>query len=665
MYSLDSSESKKTWRVKLAQMILGESSKNSQQPFGEFNYEGVVHNLSQLVYVKDVFGMYRMVNQAFCDLTGYTKDQILGKNDLELGLFLNSEQIMSADKDVVNSAHKKYIPLEPFTDKYGSLYWFKTNKIPIKDELGKVVQVLIISSDITKRIEVEQRLYASELRYKSIFENNYSGIILVNEHLDILYKNLAFNKLLDSLETDLAEDDLKKYISEEDQYDLVDLMAGLVSRNYEYFDLALNMNVNSDDVVNTVCFVRGLYDDDSVFTEAVVTFQDISDDLKIRLELEESEKRFKIIVESAVEALMLLDYDAQKYIDVNKSAVELFGYTRKELLNLKLGELSPLLQSDGEYSLNASTDLMEKCISGENVVYEWTVKRKDNKLIPCEVRLVKLPFEGNRIVRVSAIDITERKKAERLVNLEKQKLESTNTRLLNLNDTLEMQTKQLQEFAYISSHNLRSPAGNIRALLDFYNNEPSEENLILLLEKLDVVSVDLLDTINDLADVVKIKNEISKDFRAINLAKLIEKANDSLSQEILDKTATIEVQLNGISSIKASKAYMDSIILNLLSNALKYAHKERKPNIQFTANQDKEYFTLSVEDNGLGIDLKKHGEKVFGLRRTFHRNKDSKGIGLFITKAQVEAMEGSISIESEPNIGTTFTIRLPKKVIIE
>jgi PAS domain S-box-containing protein len=664
MYFLDSSESKKSWRVKLATMILSDLPKKTQQPFGEFNYEWIVHNLAQLVYVKDTVGKYCMVNQAFCDLTGYTMDQILGKNDLDLGLFLNSEQIMIADKEVVNSAQKKYIPLEPFTDRSGSLYWFKTSKTPIKDELGNVSQILIVSSDITKRIEVEQRLYASELRYKSIFENNYSGIILVNEHLDILYKNLAFNKLLNSAETALAKDDLKKYISEEDQYDLIDLMAGLVSRNYEYFDLALNMKVGSDEVVNTVCFVRGLYDDDSVFTEAVVTFQNISDDLRIRLALEESEKRFKVIVESAVEALMLLDYDAQKYIDVNKSAVELFGYSRKELLSLKLGELSPLLQSDGDYSTNAATDLMEKCISGENVVYEWTVKRKDNKLIPCEVRLVKLPFEGNRIVRVSAIDISERKRSERMLNLDKQKLEDKNEELISLNQALENQTNQLQEFAYISSHNLRSPAGNIRALLDFYHNDPNEENFKIVLEKLDVVSEDLLDTINDLADVVKIKNEISQDFRAINLAKLIEKANVSLSQEILDKKATIEVQLNGISFIKASKTYMDSIILNLLSNALKYSQKKVPPRIHISAAHDETCLILKVEDNGLGIDMELYGSKLFGLRKTFHKNKDSRGVGLFITKAQVEAMQGTIYADSEPGKGATFYIRLPKKMIV-
>lgn len=256
-------------------------------------------------------------------------------------------------------------------------------------------------------------------------------------------------------------------------------------------------------------------------------------------------------------------------------------------------------------------------------------------------------------------------KQKRRINLEKQKLEQLNINLLSSNSKLEYQTKQLQEFAYISSHNLRAPAGNIMALLDFYNSEPSPENLKLFLEKLDVVSLDLLDTIQELANVVQIKSEISEDFSSINLAKLIEKASDSLSQEISNKTASISLQLNGISSIKSSKTYMDSIILNLLSNALKYAHKERKPIIQFAADQNDRYFILSVQDNGSGIDLKKHGKKVFGLRRTFHRNTNGNGIGLFITKAQVEAMDGNISIESEPNIGTTFTIRLPKKVIIE
>jgi PAS domain S-box-containing protein len=662
MYSLKSTEKKRSfWQKILNDFSRTNKCENYKR---KFRYRDVVKQLDQLVCVKDAKGVYQLANQALCDMTGLEASEIVGKDDLELGLFLNPEQIMSADAKVFETGQKHHIPIEPFTDKYGVLYWFQTKKIPLKDENGMIIQLLIISTDITKKIEMEQGLQKSEIRYRAIFHNNYSGIIVINQSLDILNKNGAFNKLVCKAAEVQVTGDLKKYLSAQDSADLRDLMAGLVSRNYEYFDLSLDLVAEEGVCVNTMCFVRGLYDESGMFTEAVVTFQDITTELKNRKALEESENRFRVIVENATEALLLLDYNSNKYLDANKIAEELFGYTKDELKELQLGDLSSLNQTNGANSRKLSIKHMDRAVAGENVVYEWTVKRKDNKLIPCEVRLVKLPYEGSNIIRTSVIDITERKKAERMINLEKQKLEKSNARLLNLNDKLGMQTRQLQEFAYISSHNLRSPAGNIRALLDFYNSDPSEENLILLLEKLDVVSVDLLDTINDLADVVKIKNEISKDFSIINIAKLIEKASDSLSQEIKDKTASISVELNGISSIKASKTYMDSIILNLLSNALKYAHEERNPNIQITAKEDETYFTLTVKDNGLGIDLKKHGEKVFGLRRTFHRNKDSKGIGLFITKAQLEAMEGSISIESELNIGTTFTIRLPKKVII-
>jgi two-component system CheB/CheR fusion protein len=94
----------------------------------------------------------------------------------------------------------------------------------------------------------------------------------------------------------------------------------------------------------------------------------------------------------------------------------------------------------------------------------------------------------------------------------------------------------------------------------------------------------------------------------------------------------------------------------LLSNALKYSSNERIPAIHFETNCIDNKITLSVSDNGMGIDLKKFGNKVFGLNQTFHRGIDSKGIGLFMTKSQVEAMGGTIFVESEVNKGSKFTI---------
>ncbi len=244
-------------------------------------------------------------------------------------------------------------------------------------------------------------------------------------------------------------------------------------------------------------------------------------------------------------------------------------------------------------------------------------------------------------------------------------MEETNSKLLDLNSKLENQTSQLKEFAYISSHNLRSPAGNIKALLDFYKGDPSTENLEFLLEKLDKVSDDLLNTINDLAEVVKIKNEISAETNSIELFELFERAKDSLSQTIRGKHATIDINLNGISKIKSSKTYFDSIILNLISNSLKYSKENVPPRVEITTYELGQHFIMKIKDNGRGIDLEKYRSKVFGLRKTFHKNKDARGVGLFITEAQIESLDGTTDVDSKVDEGSTFTIKLPVEIIVK
>ena len=627
-------------------------------------FEEIINNLPSLVCIKNSDGVYTMINHAFLDLAGVKRADVLGKDDIEIGLFLNPEQIMEADQQVFTSGQKKHIPIEPFTSKHGELYWFTTNKIPIKDENGEIVAIAIISDNITSKISSEQQLKKSEQRYKSIFENNYSGIIVVSKELNILNKNKAFNSLVGINLNFLGIDDLNKYISDEDAKDLRDLMNGVISRNYEYFDLRLQLkNLKNKNIVETLCFVRGLYNQSGVFTEAVVTFQDITDQIKGQKALEDSESRFRTIVENATEAILLLDYDSKRYIDLNDNAKELFGYTSEEFESVNLGDLSPINQASGENSRTKSDEYMGLAMKGETVVYEWIVRRKDGKLVPCEVRLVRLPYSDKNIVRISVIDITERKKAEHLLNLEKQKLQSSNTELVDVNHRLEDQKEQLQEFAYIASHNLRSPAGNIKALLDFYANDPSATNLELMLDKLSIVSDDLMDTIDDLAKVVQIKNEVSKDREDVFLLKVLEKTKESLSQTVTNLDATITTNLKDKDKIYAPKPYVESIFLNFISNALKYSKDNVPPRIDVNYKETKREIILVFKDNGLGIDLNKYRSKLFGLRKTFHRNKDSRGVGLFITKAQVESLGGSVTVESEVNEGSKFTLTFPKSML--
>ena len=622
----------------------------------------LIGNTPLVVSLKNAEGKYVMVNDAFSDLFGVSNETVVGKSDVELKLFLNPLSVWESDKKVIETGSKHSIPIEPITDKYGDLYWFETQRIPIRTEESEIL-IATFSRDVTKKVEREQKLLKSEVRYKTIFENNYSGIIVIDKELKIYKKNRAFNDLVGLDKRKLEQDDLSKYLNAEDVRDLKDLLGGLITRNYEFFDLQMEVSTVNNDIVYTNCFVRGIFNERNEFTEAVVTFQDITKELQHLREIEDSEERFRTIVENAPEALLILDYDKQQYIDANKNAEKLFGYTRKEITALKVGDLSPMNQSSGDDSKKLAYDYITKAIAGESVTYEWIVQRKDGKLVPVEVRFVRLPYSDRTILRSSVIDITERKKAEHLLNSEKKKLQESNTELIALNHQLEEQTKQLQEFAYISSHNLRSPAGNIRALLNFYLSDPTETNLELFLSKLDTVSQDLLETINDLSEVVKIKNEQNKDVVLIDLDKMLDKAKNSLSEEIQKTKAIISADFSAAHKIASSKAYVESIFLNLLSNSLKYNNPKVPLKIDIKSEVTEDSFILSFTDNGLGLDLKKFGQKVFGLRKTFHRGKDSRGVGLFLTKAQVEAMGGFISLESEPLKGCTFSINLPKSIL--
>lgn len=108
--------------------------------------------------------------------------------------------------------------------------------------------------------------------------------------------------------------------------------------------------------------------------------------------------------------------------------------------------------------------------------------------------------------------------------------------------------------------------------------------------------------------------------------------------------------------VKSVPAYLDSMLTNFITNAVKYKHPDRNPHITLSTLKTGTYSILTIADNGLGIDLKKYGKKLFGMYKTFHEHKDAKGIGLYITKNQIEAMNGKIEASSKLGKGTAFKI---------
>jgi signal transduction histidine kinase len=113
-----------------------------------------------------------------------------------------------------------------------------------------------------------------------------------------------------------------------------------------------------------------------------------------------------------------------------------------------------------------------------------------------------------------------------------------------------------------------------------------------------------------------------------------------------------------VETISYPKLYMESILYNLVSNAIKYSRKDIQPIIEISTKDIDGRVLLTAKDNGIGIDMKRYGNKVFKLNQVFHKGYDSKGVGLFITKTQIEALGGTIEVKSRPNEGCEFTIML-------
>jgi CHASE3 domain sensor protein len=221
---------------------------------------------------------------------------------------------------------------------------------------------------------------------------------------------------------------------------------------------------------------------------------------------------------------------------------------------------------------------------------------------------------------------------------------------------LNYQNRQLDDFAHLTSHNIRSPAVNIYTLISLLDEHSSLEDYKLIYGKLTKVSKNLNETLNELIEVLQVKNNTNIERELLSFEAVFNKVKDSMQGDILLSQALISSNFEEAPCIKYPKTYLESIFHNFLSNAIKYRSPQRTPEIAVSTQKLDGQIVLEVSDNGLGIDMERYGNQIFGLRKTFHRNMDAKGIGLFMTKTQIEALGGKISVRSEKDSGTTFRI---------
>ncbi|WP_342644499.1 PAS domain-containing sensor histidine kinase [Mucilaginibacter sp. CSA2-8R] len=237
--------------------------------------------------------------------------------------------------------------------------------------------------------------------------------------------------------------------------------------------------------------------------------------------------------------------------------------------------------------------------------------------------------------------------------------------LKQLASDLYKRNRELQQFGYIVSHNLRSPVANIIGLVDMLEEDKSDPTAIdFCIEHLKVSMNSLDEVITDLSEILSITDgstEIHKE--NVDVVEIIEKVVTVLSDQIAQTQANIIVPKGPLVWL-THRAYMYSIFLNLISNAIKY-RSEQAPIIKIDFLVTDNTLRITVADNGIGIDTGRHEGDLFKPYRRFTATKSGKGLGLFLVKSHIEVLHGTISLESVPGHGSTFKIAFPADVSVE
>ena len=362
----------------------------------------------------------------------------------------------------------------------------------------------------------------------------------------------------------------------------------------------------------------------------------------------EEEQRLRLletVITQSKDAVMITDIDTSKnvipnIIFVNSAFTDMTGYPADEVIGKSLeilfGKKSDILEFD---KLRTAVQEYKECF----------------------VETISYKKSGEEFwINFSMIPVTDKEgehshwiSIQRDVTVEKER-EKEREQLIR---ELTQNNKDLKQFSYITSHNLRAPLSNLTGLLNLIEEIPIEDSELKEIINGFSKSTHLLnETINDLVKVIIIKDNPSVQKEKLFIKDVFENVFNQLSFLISSNKPILKIDLEVETIFDINKSYLESIFLNLLTNAINYREPSRQLRITIATKVEDNNLFMTFKDNGIGIDLEKNNDKIFGLYQRFHNYPESKGLGLYLVKSQVESMGGTISVDSIVGKGTTFTI---------
>ena len=487
----------------------------------------------------------------------------------------------------------------PITYPNGMELWFQVQYVPVYGESGRVEAVAFTALDITERKQNEQ-----SLEKLSLVARKTDNIVIITDAAGrIEWVNEGFARVT-GYHLEEARGRTPGSLLQGPGSDPATIahMRERIARGQGFQVEIINYRKDGSPYWLYIS-VSPIHDEAGALTGFIAVQTDISarkgaeaERLKLIAELEETTFRLRRILDSITDAYYTLDGE-WRITEVNQAFEAMTGLRRQDILGRTLWDVFPAareLKFDPEF---------------RRAVSDKVTARFEEYFPPLDAwfEMSAYPFAGGLMVYSRPINARKQAEAEQI----------------KLIGELSAKNRDLEQFAFITSHNLRAPVANLLGLIDLYNGtNPGDPVNGVVIEQVGQATQKLDEIIRDLNELLSVRKQLHPP----------------------------------LESVRAVRSYVQSILFNLLSNALKYRSPDRILRVQVQTRREDGYVLLSVTDNGMGIDLEKHGPKLFGLYRRFHTHVEGKGLGLHLIKTQIESLGGNVTVASKAGEGTTFNI---------
>lgn len=608
----------------------------------ESKFRFISENTSDGIVVLEKEGI-TYASKSYQKMFGYTEEEQFNRSAEEILNLIHPDdrlEVLNSVDNAVKNKQQNLVIEYRYLHKNGNYIWREDTINFLYDSNGKNTKDVLVVRNVTEqkknRIELEQ--ITSMLEQTSSLAKVGGWEVNMNTH-EVLWTDLIY-EIYELSKTEFAPNvySILRYFKKGGSRNKITEFFKQAVINGKFYDEELELITANGNHKWVRAIGKPLFQNGKC-VKVFGTLQDITQKKQTDLKL----KELALVASKTTDAVIITDANA-KISWVNNAFEKMTEYTLEEVVGKEQKDLLAGAKTNFD-SLNKMMEATKLFEPTKATLLNYT---KSGKPIWFDISITPVFDENGVCTNFIDVkkDVTER--------MEKQE------QLQALTNVTADQNKRLLNFTYIVSHNIRSHSANLTGLINLIDQTEDEEEKQDLFNMLKTSTHKLEETIQNLNEIISVQNNLNQAKSVLNLKQEIERTFLVVNDVILESKVQIKNEVADNINLEVIPAYLDSILLNLITNAIKYRSPERQPVIELSTETEGEYLVLLVKDNGLGLDLQKFKDKLFGMYKTFHNNPNSRGIGLFITKNQIEAMNGKVEVESQVNVGTTFKIYFPQ-----